>query len=146
MSETNPTFQIFQHQENGRKQTSLTKFFLTSVRWCTQESLLSNVIPRRRACFTHSICSFLIVTEIRGAICSYLIKSVASHWAEWGVKEFSWHQLFSSDKALFKEVTALSAVSPNAINGGVICVHKDRAGGEQCGAQHWPLGSSAGNV
>ena len=46
----------------------LTKFFFTSVRWCTQESLLSKVMPRRRVCFTHSIRSSPIVTEIRGQI------------------------------------------------------------------------------
>ena len=37
---------------------------------------------------------------------------IASRFAEWGVKEFSRHQLCSSDKALFKDVTVLSTVSP----------------------------------
>ena len=89
-----------------------TKFFFTSVRWRTQESLSSKVMPRRRVCFTHSIPSCPIVTEISGPTCGFLIKSIASHLAEWGPKEFSRHQLFSSDKALFKEVTLLSTVSP----------------------------------
>ena len=44
--------------------------------------------------------------------CGFLINSIASHFAESGVKEFSRHQLFSSDKALFKEVTVLLTVSP----------------------------------
>ena len=90
----------------------LTKSFFTSVRWCAQESLSSKVMPRRRVCFTHSIRSSPIVTELRGPICGFLIRSIASHLAEWGVKEFSWHQPFSSDKALSDEVTLLSAVSP----------------------------------
>ncbi len=58
----------------------------------------------------------------------FLIRSIASHFVEWGVKEFSWHQLFSSDSALFREATAQSTYSvTDAINGGVIRVHKDRA-------------------
>ena len=40
-------------------------------------------------------------------MCGFLIKSIASHLAGWGVSEFSRHQLFSSDKALFSEVTVL---------------------------------------
>ena len=63
-------------------------------------------------CFTHSIRSSPIVTEFSGPMCCFLINSIASHFAEWEVKEFSRHHLFSSDKALFKEATVLSAVSP----------------------------------
>ena len=63
-------------------------------------------------CFTHSIRSSPIVTEFSCPMCCFLINSIASHFAEWGVKEFSRHHLFSSDKALFKEATVLSAVSP----------------------------------
>ena len=63
-------------------------------------------------CFTHSIRSSLIDTEFSRPKCGFLINSIASHFAASGVKEFSRHQLFSSDKALFKEATVLSAVSP----------------------------------
>ena len=58
-----------------------------------------------RVCFTHSIRASPIVTEISGPMCGFLVKGIASHLAEWGVNEFSRHQLFSSNKALFKEVT-----------------------------------------
>ena len=77
-----------------------------------QESLSSIVTLKRRECFTHSIRSSPIVTEFSGPMCGFLINSIASHFAEWGVKEFSRHQLFNSDKALFKEVTVISTVSP----------------------------------
>ena len=60
----------------------------------------------------HSIRSSLIDTEFSRPKCGFLINSIASHFAASGVKEFSRHQLFSSDKALFKEVTVLLTVSP----------------------------------
>ena len=70
----------------------------------------SKVMPKTRVCFTHSIRSSPIVTEISGPMYGFLIKSMALHLKR--VKELSRHQLFSSDKALFKEVTVLSTVSP----------------------------------
>ena len=94
-----------------RRFSLFTKFFFTSGRWRDQESLSSIVTPKRRECFTHSIRSSPIVTEFSGPMCGFLINSIASHFAEWGVKEFSRHQLFNSEKALFKEVTVLSTVS-----------------------------------
>ena len=91
----------------------LTKFFFSSVSFlCNQGSRWSIVTPQRRVCFTPSIRSSPTVTEFSGPMCCFLINSIASHFAEWGVKEFSRHHLFSSDEALFKEATVLSAVSP----------------------------------
>ena len=83
-----------------RRFSLFTKFFFTSVRWRDQESLSSIVTPQRRECFTHSILSSPIVTEFSSPMCGFLINSTASHFAEWGVKEFSRHQLFNSDKTL----------------------------------------------
>ena len=74
--------------------------------------VIDSIMPKRRVCFTHSIRSSPTDTEFRGPMCGFLINSIALHFAEWGVKEFFKHQLFSSDKALFKEVTVLSTVSP----------------------------------
>ena len=74
--------------------------------------VIDSITPKRRVCFTHSILSSPIVTEFGGLMCGLLVNSIASRFAEWGVKEFSRHQLFSSDKALFKDVTVLSTVSP----------------------------------
>ena len=111
MYKSNTAF-LLKNEVLFRRFSLFTKFFFTSVRWCDQESLSSIVTPRRGEYFTHSIRSSPIVTEFSGPMCGFLINSIASHFAEWGVKEFSRHKLFSSDKALFKEVTVLSTVSP----------------------------------
>ena len=74
--------------------------------------VIDKIMPKRRVCFTHLIRSSPTDIEFSRPMCGFLINSIALHFAEWGVKEFSKHQLFSSDKALFKEVTVLSTVSP----------------------------------
>ena len=83
---------IFKYQSNRafrlknevifKRFSLLTNVFFKTVRWCTQESLSSKVMPKRRVCFTHSIRSSTIVTEISGPMCGFLIKSIASHLAE----------------------------------------------------------------
>ena len=66
---------------------------------------------------------FLLNSKLKRKIVKFVKFVTAFNPGHKVVKEFSMHQLFSS--GLFQRSDSVINSVPDAINGGVICVHKD---------------------